>query len=262
MKRNHVLDVALPAATLLLLVGAWQVYVRAFDVSTIVLPAPSDVWVAMRDQWRVLLDSTWYTGVEIVIGFLLSIVVAVPIAVAINLSPILQRTIYPLLLGSQSVPKLALAPVVLLWLGYGSKSRIFIVVLTAFFPIVVDTALGLRMTPAELLEMSRSLRASRWQILRKVQSRQALPNFFAGLKVASTLAVVGAVISEFVGSEKGLGNLILTATSQSDTALAFAALVILSLLGIALFLVIVVIERYAAPWATDHTSGSGTAHPA
>jgi NitT/TauT family transport system permease protein len=246
---RKVAHAVLPAATLALLMGAWQLYVRWRHTSKLVLPAPSDVWNAISAQPHLLLDSTYYTTTETLIGFALAIAVAVPLAVGISFSPVLQRTIYPLLLASQSVPKVALAPVVLVWFGYGANSRIFIVIIVAFFPIIVDTALGLRMTPPELLELSRSLRSSRWQTFSKVQFRGALPHFFSGLRIAITLAVVGAVIGEFVGSDRGLGNLILTATSQADTPLAFAALALLSVLGIVLFILVVLAEHLVTPWA-------------
>jgi NitT/TauT family transport system permease protein len=154
----------------------------------------------------------------------------------------------PLLVGLQSVPKVALAPIILVWLGTGFQSKLAIVWLVAFFPIIVDTVAGLRSTPRELLELARSLRASPLQILVKAQLPAALPFILTGAKVAITLAVIGAVIGEFVGSSEGLGYLLLTATSQLDTPLAFAALIALSLMGVFVYLLVESAERLAAPW--------------
>jgi len=153
----------------------------------------------------------------------------------------------PLLIALQSVPKVALAPILLVWLGTGIESKLAIAWLVAFFPIVVDTAAGLQSTPRELLELAHSLRASRWQIFSKVQFPAALPYIVTGSKVAVTLAVIGAVIGEFVGSSEGLGYLLLTATSQIDSPLAFAALFALAALGILVYLAVVAAERLLAP---------------
>ena len=161
----------------------------------------------------------------------------------------LNLTLYPILVATQSVPKVAIAPIILVWFGLGIESKLAIAFLVAFFPIVVDTATGLQSTPAGLLELARSLRASPLQVFAKVQFPAALPFIFSGAKVAVTLAVIGAVIGEFVGSMSGLGNLLLTANSQLDSALAWAALVWLSILGILLFAAVALAERLLMPWA-------------
>jgi NitT/TauT family transport system permease protein len=155
---------------------------------------------------------------------------------------------HPILIATQSIPKVAVAPIILVWFGLGLQSKLVIAFLVAFFPIVVDTA-GMRATPPGLLELARSLRASPLQVFLKVQFPAALPFVFAGAKVAVTLAVIGAVIGEFVGSLNGLGNLLLTANSQLDSPLAWAALVWLSVLGILLFVAVVVAERLVMPWS-------------
>ena len=154
-------------------------------------------------------------------------------------------------MATQSVPKVAIAPIVLVWFGLGLQSKLAIAFLVAFFPIVVDTATGLQSTPAGLLELARSLRASSLQVFAKVQFPAALPFIFSGAKVAVTLALIGAVIGEFVGSVSGLGNLLLTANSQLDSALAWAALVWLSILGIVLFVAVALAERLLLPWGAS-----------
>ena len=176
-------------------------------------------------------------------------VIGIPLAVAVASSRTLNLTLYPILVATQSIPKVAIAPIILVWFGLGIESKLAIAFLVAFFPIVVDTATGLRSTPPGLLELARSLRASRYQVFAKVQFPAALPFIFSGAKVAVTLAVIGAVIGEFVGSVGGLGNLLLTANSQLDSPLAWAALVWLSALGVLLFAAVALAERLLMPWA-------------
>jgi NitT/TauT family transport system permease protein len=227
----------------------WQLYVSAFGVNRIVLPGPLDIARAAVANWAILMRETWPTFLESVLGFALAIVIGIPVAVCVASSRVLNLTLYPLLIATQSVPKVAVAPIILVWFGLGLQSKLVIAFLVAFFPIVVDTAAGMRATPPGLIELARSLRATWLQIFVKVQFPAALPSIFAGAKVAVTLAVIGAVIGEFVGSLNGLGNLLLTANSQLDSPLAWAALVWLSVLGIALFAAVVAVERLMMPWS-------------
>jgi NitT/TauT family transport system permease protein len=227
----------------------WQVYVTAFGVNRIVLPGPLDITRAALANWPVLMRETWPTFLESLLGFALAIAIGIPVAVCVANSRVLNLTLYPILIATQSIPKVAVAPIILVWFGLGLQSKLVIAFLVAFFPIVVDTATGMKATPAGLLELARSLRASPLQIFLKVQFPAALPSIFAGAKVAVTLAVIGAVIGEFVGSLNGLGNLLLTANSQLDSPLAWAALVWLSVLGIVLFAAVVVVERLVMPWS-------------
>ena len=238
-----------PLAGVAVIVVAWELYTWAFQINRIVLPSPSDIYHASIVNWKTLLAQSWPTFLESVLGFALAVVIGIPIAVCVANSRLLNLTLYPILIATQSVPKVAIAPIVLVWFGLGMQSKLVIAFLVAFFPMVVDTAAGMRATPPGLLELARSLRASRLQIFMKVQFPAALPFVFAGAKVAVTLAVIGAVIGEFVGSVNGLGNLLLAANSQLDSPLAWAALLWLSLLGILLFAAVVVAERLVMPWA-------------
>jgi NitT/TauT family transport system permease protein len=233
------------AAIILIL---WQVYTATFGISRIVLPSPSEIALASINRYDLLLRETWPTFLESVCGFGLAVVIGIPLAVCVANSRMLNLTLYPLLVATQSVPKVAIAPIVLVWFGLGLQSKLAIAFLVAFFPIVVDTATGLQSTPAGLLELARSLRATRLQVFAKVQFPAALPFIFSGAKVAVTLAVIGAVIGEFVGSVSGLGNLLLSANSQLDSALAWAALIWLSILGIVLFVAVALAERLLMPW--------------
>jgi NitT/TauT family transport system permease protein len=183
------------------------------------------------------------------VGFALAIAVSIPLAVAVVYSPILRNTIYPILLAFQSVPKVAIAPLLALWIGFGMLPKIIVVFLVCFFPIIVATATGLAAVPGPLMDLIRSLSASTLQTFVKIRFPTAMPHIFVGLKIAITFAVIGAVIGEFVGSEDGLGYLILISTSQSRTPLAFGALVLLTLMSIVLYYGIAFIERVVVPWA-------------
>ncbi len=255
MIREFAVKALYPLIGIAALIAAWQLYVVQFDVSPIVLPSPGAVFAAMVEERELLLEQSLVTLEEILGGFVLALAIGIPIAVAITESRFLNLTFYPLLIATQSVPKVAIAPMVLIWFGLGMESKLAIAFLVAFFPIVVDTAAGLQSTPRELLDLARSLRSSPLQTFMKVQFPAALPFVFSGAKVAVTLAVIGAVIGEFVGATAGLGNLLEVANSQMDGALAWAALVALSILGILLFGAVVLAERLFMPWAAE--SGHG-----
>jgi NitT/TauT family transport system permease protein len=247
--------VLLPAMGLLLLLVLWQVGVQALALSPAILPPPLLALRSLQANAGLLLSEGWVTLRESLYGFLLAFAIGVPIAVGIVSSRLLDRMFYPLLIMTQSLPKVALAPIVLVWLGTGMQSKVAIAALVAFFPIVVDTAAGLRGTPAELLELARATRASQFQTFRKIRFPAALPFILAGSKVAITLAVIGAVIGEFVGSDDGLGNLLLVANSQLNTPLAFAALTALAILGMALYAAVAGIEFLLRPWLGEARHG-------
>lgn len=240
--------IAYPIVGIVVVLGLWQAYVTLFSVNAIVLPGPWAIAKASVRHFDTLLGQTWPTLAESIYGFALAVLIGVPLAVCVANSRILNLTFYPILIATQSIPKVAVAPIILVWFGTGMESKLVIAFLVAFFPIVVDTATGLRATPPGLLELARSVSASPSQTFWKVQFPAAMPFIISGAKVAVTLAVIGAVIGEFVGSNEGLGNLLLSANSQLDGPLAWAALVWLSILGIALFFLVVVAERVLMPW--------------
>lgn len=239
---------AYPLFGIAVIVVAWQLYTHIFHINRIVLPSPLDIARASVAHWDLLFRETWPTFMESVLGFALAVLIGIPFAVCVASSRLLNLTLYPILIATQSIPKVAVAPIILVWFGLGMQSKLVIAFLVAFFPIVVDTAAGIRATPSGLLELASSLRASSFQVFVKIQFPAALPFIFAGAKVAVTLAVVGAVIGEFVGSLSGLGNLLLTANSQLDSSLAWAALIWLSGLGILLFGAVALAERFVIPW--------------
>lgn len=202
-----------------------------------------------------LFEESWVTLKATLAGFALALLLGIPLAVAVTTFRWVNLTFYPLLVGLQSVPKVALAPILLVWLGTGLSSKLALAWLVAFFPVVVDTAAGLQSTPKELLELARSLRASRWQLFRMVRFPAALPFVITGAKVAVTLSLIGVVIGEFVGAGEGLGFLLLSATSQINTALAFASLFVLSLLGMAVYFLVVLIEKALSAWLPPAPAG-------
>lgn len=244
MTRSTVLLPGLALAAILL---AWEVWVRLAHIPPALLVPPSAVALTIGRQWPILVSEGWVTFVESFVGFVLAFAFAVPLAVVITASRTLNQALYPLLIATQSLPKVAVAPLILVWVGTGIESKLVIAWLVAFFPILVDTATGLRLTPPEFLELGRSLRASPWQVFSKFRLPSAVPFIVSGSKVAVTLALIGAVIGEFVSSTDGLGFLLLTANSQLDTALSFAALFGLAVLGLALYGMVAVVERLLVP---------------
>jgi len=235
--------------TLIALVVVWEFLVRQFQVPGWLLPSPSAIGQAMVEWRSELVGHSIVTLYETLVGFAFAIAISIPLAVAVVYSPLLQNTIYPILLALQSMPKVAIAPLLALWIGFGTLPKIVVVFLVCFFPIIVATASGLTAVPASLMDLIRSLSASPLQTFVKIRFPTAMPHIFVGLKIAITFAVIGAVIGEFVGSESGLGYLILVSTSQSRTPLAFGALVLLTLMSIVLYYGVALIERVVVPWA-------------
>ena len=236
-------------ATLIALVVLWELLIRRFQIPSWLLPAPSLIAQSMMEWRSELVGHSLVTLYETLVGFGLAIAISLPLAVAVVYSPLLQNTIYPILLALQSMPKVAIAPLLALWIGFGTLPKIVVVFLVCFFPIVVATTSGLTAVPASLMDLIRSLSASSLQTFVKIRFPTAMPHIFVGLKIAITFAVIGAVIGEFVGSENGLGYLILVSTSQSRTPLAFGALMLLTVMSIVLYYAVAVIERIVVPWA-------------
>lgn len=237
-----------PLMGVVLTLALWQTVCGVWSVPTAVLPTPVQVAESIGKHWSSLFLEGWVTLKATLYGFALALLLGIPLAVAVSTFRWVNLMFYPLLVALQSVPKVALAPLLLVWLGTGVESKLAIAWLVAFFPVLVDTAAGLQATPKELLELARSLRASRWQVFTKVRFPAALPFVVTGAKVAVTLAVIGAVIGEFVGSSEGLGFLLLSATSQINTPLAFAALFALSVLGMVTYFLVVLAERAISGW--------------
>jgi NitT/TauT family transport system permease protein len=234
-----------PLAVTVAVLVAWQLAVEIFDVSEFVLATPTEIAAELSDSRELLVDASWYTLREIFLGFALSAVVGIVIALLLAAWPSVDRALYPLVVAFQTVPKVALAPIFVLWFGYGVVPKMLLIATIAFFPVALNMRTGLNAVDPDLLALMRSVGASRWQILRKVQIPSSLPYLFAGLKIAITFSVIGAVVAEFAGSSQGLGYLIEFASTQLDTRLVFAALLVISVLGLALYYGVALLERLA-----------------
>jgi putative hydroxymethylpyrimidine transport system permease protein len=234
---------------LLVLVGVvWEVWVRVRDTPAWLLPPPSKIGSTLWHDRSLLLDNARVTAQEVVLGFLLALVAGVLLAILIDSSVTIERAVYPIVIASQTIPIFALAPLMLIWFGYGLLPKVLIVALIGFFPIVVTMVDGLRGTDRELLDLLRSLGASRWKRFRLAKWPSSLPSLFSGARVAITVCVIGAVFGELIGSSAGLGYLMRRASAQQLTARVFASIVVLSLLGVALFAIVSLLERIALPW--------------
>lgn len=241
-------DVVTSIVSVIALVLFWEFFVRIFDIPYVILPAPSAVIREGISRYPLYFHNSWVTLYETVVGFLLAAVIGVALSVAIVYSRTLKSALFPLIITLQIVPKVAIAPLLLIWAGYGASSKIVLALLVAFFPIVVNMVAGLAAVDEEIVELCRILHANRWKEFVKVRLPNALPYLFSSLKVASTLAVIGAVIGEFVGGNSGLGYLIIVSNTEMRTSMAFVSIVCLSVLGLALYGLISVAEKWSMPW--------------
>jgi NitT/TauT family transport system permease protein len=236
------------ASSFLLIFVAWDVAVRVFKTPEYLVPPPLVVFASIAEHWRILgIHTLWTTG-AIVAGFLLAALVAIPLAMVIVVSPTLGNLLYPPMVTTQAIPKIALAPLFIVWFGFGLVPKVAVAFLIAFFPIVIDTIVGLRSIDPGVIQLARSMGAPPYRVFLKLRLPNALPMIFSGLKVGSTLAVVGALTGEFVGSDKGLGYILLQASGNLNTALLFATLVVLSIVALAFFYLVELCERILIPW--------------
>ena len=234
---------------LLALVVFWQLVVDFLQVKEYILPSPLAALKALARPNYQWINNFLATLYAVLGAFVLSAVLGVALAVVIVRNDLLMRTIMPVLVLFNTLPKIALAPLFVLWLGYGIWPNMVIGTTIAFFPMVVNTAVGLASAEPEILDLARSLRASQWQILRKIRFPNALPYIFVGLKLNATMSVLGAIVGEFVASERGLGALVIAGGVTLETPSIFAALILISVLGLVLYGIVVAVERIVAPWA-------------
>jgi NitT/TauT family transport system permease protein len=245
--RARVSGIFYPVGVVLGVLALWEADTRMLGVPAFLLPPPSAVAISFMANASLILFHGWITTIEIVLGFALSIAVGIPLALAIFLWPVFSRSILPLLVSSQAMPKVAIAPLLLVWFGFGLLPKVLIAFLIAFFPVVISTAVGLSSIEPEKIHLARSMGFGPAATFFKIRLPNALPAIFGGLKISITLAVVGAVVGEFVGGDAGLGYLLMVANGSMDTQLLFAGIVALTVLGIALFLLVELAERLAIP---------------
>lgn len=230
------------------LLALWELYVRISQISPLVLPAPTAIVQALANNWNVIYDNTVQTLLETVLGIVAATLLGLLLAVLLDISGWLRRAIYPLLVISQTIPIIALAPLLLIWFGYDLGPKVLVVTLYCFFPVAVACADGLASAEPELMNLLRSMRASRWQILRLVRLPGAMPSFFSGLRIAATYSVTGAIFGEYVGGFKGLGIYMENSANSHVIVLVFDAILVTAVLSLLLFGLVSVIERIALPW--------------
>ncbi len=238
-----------PAIVLTLaLLALWELYVRAGQVSIQVLPSPIAIVQALMNNWSIIYDNTLQTLLETVLGLTLAALLGLLLAITLDISNWMRRAVYPLLITSQTIPIIALAPLLLIWIGYDIRPKLIVVTLYCFFPIAVATIDGLASAEPELIKLLHSMRATRWQILRLVRLPGAMPAFFSGLRIAAAYSVIGAIFGEYVGAEKGLGIYMQKAANSFATINVFAAILVTTILSLLLFGLVSLIERLALPW--------------
>jgi putative hydroxymethylpyrimidine transport system permease protein len=237
------------AALIVALIAVWEIIVRAAHVPEYLLPAPSQVIADLKTDWVILGPAMWVTLKEVLLGFVIATVAGIGLAVVLHLYAPLRRAFYPILIGSQTIPIVVLAPILVILLGYGILPKLVIVALICFFPIVVNGLDGLRSVDDDFILMMRTLDASRWAIFRRVEFPAALPSIFSGMRIAATFASIGAVFGEWSGSNAGLGYVMLEATPNLLTSRIFAAILILTVISLVLFGLVSLLERLAVPWA-------------
>ena len=243
-----------PLLLLAALIGLWQVAAStgwlagALHLEPFLVPSPAEIAESLWQSRALLAENAWVTLREVLLGFACAVVAGLAFAVVLHLSDFLRRAFYPLLVASQTVPIVAIGPILVVWFGYGIAPKLWIVALICFFPITVNTLDGLRSVDPEATKMMRTLDASRGQILGRVEAPSALPYFFSGAKIAVTVAVIAALFGEWAGADSGLGVLIRQDSAQLETARVFAAMLVLSAIAIALFAILALAERRVVTW--------------
>jgi NitT/TauT family transport system permease protein len=244
--------IARPIIFIVALFVLWEAVIDVFRIPPYLIPAPLAVVKQLVAEWPRLLAESAVTTYATLGGFALSIAFGIPVALWIAYSRTVESYVYPLLVFSQSVPKIAIAPLFVVWFGFGIVPKVIAAFMLGFFPVVVSTVAGFKSVEPEMLDLARSMKASRLQTFLHISLPNALPSVFAGLKVSVTLAVVGAVVGEFVGSNSGIGYLLQIANGNFDLPLMFAALTVLSLIGVLLFAAVDLVERLTIPWHASH----------
>jgi NitT/TauT family transport system permease protein len=240
--------VLLPLGFAALATVGWEILCRMARISPLLLPPPSAVWAVLSENYEILFQHAWPTTIETLISFGLATLLGIVLAVAITFSAWVREALYPNIVMFQLIPKIALAPLFIVWLGVGSKSSIVVAIFIAFFPIVVSTATGLVSAKPEVLLLCRSLTASEWQTFRLARFPYAMPFVFAGMKVGVTMAMIGVIVGEFITAQAGLGYIIMFASSAGETATVLAAIVLLCGIGLSLYGIVALGELTVRRW--------------
>ena len=243
-----------PIALTVGLLAAWEVLVRVLGIRSIILPPPSEIVNVMVSRHDLLMTHLWPSLYLTVLGFALSVVGGVLVAILITYSEVVRKGFYPVIVVSQVIPKISIAPLFIVWFGTGTMSSLLLAFLIAFFPMTINSAMGLQSVDEDIHKMARTFMGSRWQIFWKIRMPNALPYIFGGMKISVTLAIIGVIVSEFVASQEGIGYLIKLAGGLLDTPLMMAAITVLSISGLALYWLIAVAERRAVYWQTPSES--------
>ncbi|HVX98641.1 MAG TPA: ABC transporter permease [Pseudorhodoplanes sp.] len=231
-----------------ILFALWESSVWLFGVKEYLLPPPSMVWREFMKHYEVVIDGAWVTTREIIAGYLLAIVVSVPLALTVAYSRFMEEAVYPAVVFLQIIPKIAIAPLFIIWFGFGFTPKLLLVFLLCFFPIVVASIAGFKAVDPDIMDFARTTGASGWKMFAKIRLPQALPDIFTGLKVAAALSATAAVVAEFVASDRGLGYLLLQYNGNLETPMVFAVIVLLSLIGVIVYYIVEIIERFVIPW--------------
>jgi NitT/TauT family transport system permease protein len=247
-----------PVALLVACVAAWWVITAADLVQSYLVPSPGRTLQVMVDKRGYIGHHGWVTTYETLLGFAIAVVAGVFVAVIMVYSTSTEKTLYPILLFAQVVPKVAIAPLLVVWLGFGLAPKVVVAVLISFFPVVISMVTGLKAVDPEMIQLSATMGAGPLQTFTKIRFPASLPHLFSGLKVAVTLAVTGAVVGEFVGANEGLGYVIQQANGNLDTPMLFAGLLIMSLLGVVLFVIVELLEYFVLPWHASRRTDAAT----
>ncbi|MBR0680367.1 ABC transporter permease [Roseomonas eburnea] len=245
LTRAHARQVLLPLLTAGLILGAWEAAVRIGEIPDILLPAPSAVAIRLYETLPFLLKQAVPTTLETIAGFAISTVLGIALAVLVSASRLAREALYPNIVFFQLIPKIALAPLFIVWLGIGSPSRVTFSVFISFFPVVVATLTGLTSVDRDLLRLCRAVGGSGWKTYAQVRFPAAVPHIFSGLKIAITFAMIGVIVGEFITAQAGLGYMILFAASQAEMALILASIALLCVIGLLLYGAVVAMERVA-----------------
>ena len=243
-----------------LLLLAWEVSVRLLGIKEYLLPPPSRIWIEFTKRSDIVMGGAWVTTQEILGGYILAVLVSIPFALAVTYSRFMENAVYPVVVFLQIVPKIAIAPLFIIWFGFGYTPKLLIVFLLSFFPIVVSSIAGFKAVDPEIMDFARTTGASGWKLFAKIRLPQALPDIFTGMKVGAALSATAAVVAEFVASDRGLGYLLLQYNGNLDTPMVFAVIFLLSFIGLAVYYAVEFVERITIPWHSSQTHAGQAPH--